>query len=442
MGGGGGGESTTKTNPQAAQIAPEFKDFAKQVGQRAIGHLDEFNLSDFAGNLSRQIPGLTPLQAGAMGAVAHRFQNGIPVPQSERVIKNLMPYQMGVAQQQIDLQSPEIQAMIAAGQLPGMVGQQIGVDPLRYQQYYQSQAVQNHVANPIGMQGFEGAGIGTLGMLPGIAGQNANEQFGINALQQFAGGELSNSPAIQAAVAQIASTVGPAVENKMAKAGLGRSGALGQELQQAMVGTLLPLYMQGLQQQQSAGGQLAQIGSGQAQRGMQAFGTLGQAELGLGGALAGREGEAMNRTMTMENLLEQVAQQIGGRGEELGTEALNRLQTAIQQTLVPTLMEGGGRQASRMSDTINRILQTSGQQTDDLLTMGEREENRENQRIQDAFKAGEIDRNILDEISKSEHSDVLRRQALAEVFHTALLGQIPSFTVFPATQTQKTDSSK
>lgn len=266
------------------------------------------------------------MQRAALGDVQSRFYNGIPTPQSEQMAGGI------------------------ASALPGFAGQQINVDPLRGQSLQQTAQM--------GQQTFD----------PGVAG-----------LQQFASGELGNSPAIQAAVNSISQSVVPQLQNRMQSAGLGRSGAMMSELQQGMTGTLLPLYMQGLQQQQGAATQLSNMGLG------------------------------------LEGLRAQQAQLLGSRSEELGTQAMNRGLAAVLQGTLPTLQELGQRDAARDS-----------------------------QRIQDAFTGGALDRDIAGQMAQAQHADMLRQQALAETFHTALLGSIPSFTAFPQTQTEtyRTPSSK
>lgn len=226
--------------------------------------------------------------------------------------------------------------------LPELAGTQVDSDPLRMQSY-------NRTA-------------GEGGQLLGAGAQGLN---------RFASGDFGNSPAVQSAVDAISNTVKPKIQNTMAKAGLGRSGAMLQELQSGMSGALLPLYMQGLQQQQGAAGTLAQLGGG------------------------------------LEGVSAQQAQTIGQSGEQLGTDAISRATDALMRGTLPTTMELGSRDTSRDTN-----------------------------RLQQAFETGALDRDVAGQQAQAEEADVLRRQALTEVFATTLLGGIPSLTTFPSTQTE------
>lgn len=392
MGGGGQkGTSTVVTQPQPPQIAPEFQPFAQQVGQRATQHLDEFNLSDYSGNLALQVPGITGMQEAALDRIQQRFAGGIPTPAAEQQINNLMPWVNQVSQQQVGLQPNESSALNFASALPGYASQQVPVDPLRMFQYGQTQSVNQDVSTT-----------------------NPWENAGVGGLSQFASGDLGNSPAVQAAMQAIAASVTPQVQNKMAAAGLGRSGAMLQELQNAQIGALLPVVQQGMQQQQSAANQLAGIGSGVAQR-----------------------------QMGMQNLLGNMANTIGGASETLGSQALARGSDALKST-IGTFADIGKQEAEREGETINRQLAAASQQYNPLLQLGESQEGRDTQALNEMIQGGALDRDIAGQIAQAQHADVLRRQALAEVFHTAMLGSIPSLTTFPSTSTEttKTPSTK
>lgn len=108
-----------------------------------------------------------------------------------------------------------------------------------------------------------------IGNVPFLGQAPVPEQLGILGQAGFLGGPTETSPAVQAAVQGLESQIFPRVQNQLALAGLGRSGALGQELQQQAFGSLLPVFQQGLQQQQVAAQNLANIGNIQAQRGFQ-----------------------------------------------------------------------------------------------------------------------------------------------------------------------------
>lgn len=404
MGGGGSktGSSTVVQQPAPAQIAPEFEPYAKEVGQRALQYLNTFNLGDFAGNNALQVPGLNDLQTSALNRVQNRFDNGIPTPQAETDLYNLMGGAQGVAGQQIGLQPQENAAYNQSQNLAGTAGQRVQTDPLRLMQYMNSLGVQNQVGQNVGETNYE--------------------NMGAQGLNQFSSGELGNSPAIQAAVQQIQNSVIPAVGNQMAKAGLGRSGAFAQELQDRMAGTLVPLYQQGLQQQQAASQQLA----------------------GIGQQEAARQENAYQRNMGMENLLENTAGTIGSANEGLDTNALNRYISAIQNVAIPTGLQVGQDSANRQADTINRQLQTAGQQYGQLQQLGQNQQGRDTQALNEMLSGGALARDVSGQEAQAEQADVLRRQALAEVFSTAFLGSIPSLTTFPSTSTEttKTPSTK
>jgi hypothetical protein len=396
MGGGGEkGTSTVISQPAPPQIAPQFEPFAAKVGENALKHLEDFNLSDYKGNMALNVPGLNPMQRSVLDAVNFRFQHGIPTPTGEQGAASLLPWMNQVSQSQVG-QTPNEQAGTQlATALPDYASQQINADPLRFLGITSAADTKNRAAQAVGPTGLEQQGTGVLG--------------------QFAGGDVGESPIITAAVERLNNIVNPMIENKMTAAGLGRSGEMLRELQEGSIAYMLPLFQQGLQQQQAAGQQL--VAAGQQQ--------------------AGRAENALTREMGMENLFANILNTDAAAREGLATEALNR-GVNTSQTAINTLLETGGREGNRQADTINRMLQTGATSLPSLLELGERETSRDTQRLNEMLQGGALDRDIAGQIAQAEHADVLRRQALAEVFHTALLGSIPSLTTFPSTTTETT----
>jgi hypothetical protein len=396
------GTSTVVSSPAPAQIPPQFQPFAQQVGNRATQNLDLFNLQDYSGNNALQVPGLNPLQTSALNRVQDRFDFGIPTPQAETQLGQNMSNASNVSQQQVGMSPFELLGGAQANALPDAAGQRVATDPTRAAEYNQAQNLSGQVGQPVGATPWESQGANTL--------------------SQFANGDLGNSPAIQSAASQIAGSVIPQVQNQMTKQGLGRSGAMDQELQSRMAGTLLPLYMQGLQQQQSAGGQLA----------------------GLGTTVAGRQENAANRAMQMQQQLQTGAQNLSGTNEALDTSAINRMMQAVQQSTIPTMLGLGGNQATRQGDTINRQLAATSAQYYPQLQTAQAQQGREQQSLQDMLSGGALDRDIAGQQAQSQQADMLRRQALAETFGTAMLGSIPSLTTFPqsSTDTYRTPATK
>ena len=329
------GTSTTTSTPAPPEIAPEFQPYASAVGTGALRHLGEFNLSDFAGNMALQVPGLNDMQRSALDRINQRFDQGIPAPEAEKRAMDLFPYATDVSQTQIGLQPNENTALDIARFLPQYASQQIGSDPIRMFQYGQAQDAAANVGRttPTSQIRYDefGNAVNVANRVGQAVGQQDLEGYGSDVLKRFAGGDVGNSPIISAAVQHLKDTINPQVENKLAKAGLGRSGELGRELGESSIGYMLPLYMQGVQQQQAAANQLIGQGTEQARRQESAM----TRDMGMENLLSnfanqiaaseeGLEETGKAREMSMQNLLTNFANQIGASREQLATDSVNR----------------------------------------------------------------------------------------------------------------------
>lgn len=432
-GSGGTSTSTSVQQPGGIQVAPQWSDYFSAAGLQALNGLGQFPLQPFSNPVTLQVPGLNDLQQGALGIIGNQTQNGIPTPYGEQALANAMPYASQVAQTQIGLQPNEQQALNYAAALPGIAGQQVGFDPIFGQQYANSQQLQQVMGNAVGLQNPELAALGMYGAMPGTVGFGTNpyEVLGGSALANFAGGGIGNSPAMAAAEEQIRSQVTPKVLNQMAMAGLGRSGAMGAELQKQMTGTLLPLYMQGLQQQQSAGSELANLGTTQQGQIMSALGQAAQGGQQIGASQANRLTDAYNRVLQMEPSLVNQAQTIGGTRQNLATDALQRLVQTSMQSTIPSFMQAGQNEAQRQQQTVQNILNSTAQQYGPMLQLGQSELGQNSQRINNALTGGALQRDVQGQMSQAQYADAMRRQGIAEQFAMSMLGQVPAFTAFP-----------
>ena len=203
-GGGGGTRDIIQQVPGGGppQVLPELQPFVQRVGEISRQALDypELNLSRFAQDRILQIPGLSGLENQAIGQIGQRSAYGIPTPRSE-------------------------------------------------------QAAYGGTANLFGT-GMGAAGAGQAGLGGAIgAGAGATAAGGAG-LQNFVGSQFGSSPQLQQALAGLESQVLPAVQNQAAKSGLAQSGFLPQEVGRSYARELVPLYMQGMAQQQQAASNL------------------------------------------------------------------------------------------------------------------------------------------------------------------------------------------
>lgn len=281
-GGGGGRESTTQTAQQATpQIVPELRPFVQRVGELSRSAIDfpELGLQRFATDTVLPVPGLSPMEQFVGGQVSNRLTQGIPTPLPEQVA------------------------------------------------FYQNMLMPGQVSQQVPLSQFTGQGLGTAGQIAQQAQQPTQfQQAGLNTLQQFAGGQMGNSQAVQQAVTGLQNEIVPAVQNQAARSGLAESGFLPQEIGRAYARELVPLYQQGLQQQQQAGNQLYTSGADLQDRQLRALQALRDAQMGIGG---------QEQALQTESLARNIQASLGTSPElrALGTTDAGRTTQALQEGL-------------------------------------------------------------------------------------------------------------
>ena len=95
------------------------------------------------------------------------------------------------------------------------------------------------------------------------------EAQGIQAAQRFVGPDFGQSPAVKAAVTGLEQQIVPRIQNELARAGVAQSTLPSEFILQAYARELVPLFSQGLAQEQQAAGQLLGAGQAMAGRGVQ-----------------------------------------------------------------------------------------------------------------------------------------------------------------------------
>ena len=276
--------TTTQTSPPGGpQVLSELQPFLQRIGQMAYQSTFDPNLQlqNYTTGARMEVPGLTPMEQLAHQQIADRGLYGIPTPPSEATAGRY------------------------AAALPGAAGQQVPLSQNTRQ------------------------GLGTSQHLMRESSQiNPYSQQGLNTMQQYAGGDFGSSPAMQQALRGIERQILPAVQNQEALSGRANSGYLNDQVARAYARELVPLHMQGMQQQQAAGQQLftsGQAGQDQYLRGLQQFRdtqmNTGQQEQQLGSEAAAR---GLQGAQAAIPILNQIGQQEAGRP----IEAIRELMTA------------------------------------------------------------------------------------------------------------------
>lgn len=314
--------TTTSGGSSTPQVLPELQPFVQRLGQLALNFLGDPNiaLSSFTQGAGLTVPGLTPVEMLAQQQIADRALYGIPTPPSE------------------------FMASQYASELPWFTGQQVPVSPNTYAGLGIAQqiAAQGQNMLPMTLSGIEG--------LQSSMGVNPITQLGITGLEQFTSpSAFGTSDAVQNALAGIRSQIQPQIENTMAKAGLSQSGFLPGEIGRAYAQELVPLYMQGLQQSQSAAGQLMQ--GGLSQSGLQA---------GAGAQLmTGGTNILEQQLRSLQNLRDSYIA-VGNTEQALRTDAAAR-QLQATMAMVPELRQIGMQEYQRPIEAIKEAM-TAGEQ--------------------------------------------------------------------------------
>lgn len=273
---GGGGTSSSTSYAQSPEVTSFVNQTLPQL-QQAQGRAPLYQFMD---PQVRQVAGFNPMQSWTNQTI----QGMTGMPQQTAQAANLY------------------------GGLPGQAGQQVGVT------------------------GLEQQGLGTLNQMVGVAGQDVGmqgpEYAALQQLAQLTGGPLGSSPATQAGMSAFEQLVKPGMQNDLNVMGMGRSGAGAEQINLARTAAATPLLQQEIQNRANAvpqylnlGGTLGQRATEGIGRETQALGSYGGAQMGLGGAEAGRMESAIQRLL-------QGTQVAAGGLTGIGQQQLNAAQSA------------------------------------------------------------------------------------------------------------------
>ena len=347
------------------------------------------------GQLAATPTGITPSEV-AFGAI---------IPDMESVMRTTVPQ----TEQEIAAQQALYQAM-------GLSGGTVGRTP------------------------EELAAFGALQQLPGVAGTQVQtpqaETQALALLNSLTGGNVGSSPATQQAIDflehQYETRTLPTLQNQLAQAGLGRSGALGTSINDAraqLLGAEVPLLQQEIANRAQATSALGSIAAAQAARGsepiartLQALQAQAGGMTGLGGQVASRQQADLDRMVqTMlagAGGFQSLGGQLAGRTED---EITRQLQT--EQGLLQMLLPAAQFQRENQLLPIQRQIDVAmgsaapySQISQGQVDMGTL-----------AATAGQLPREIADQQSTMNLQQNLRQQALLESITTGILGNmIPS----------------
>lgn len=326
MGSGGGGNTSTNQT-STASIAPQLQPLFSQTGQMITdiqGQMPGFG--QFFGAQPQYIPGLTPGQQQVSDVQGERAF-GAPLTGWEYGAGSLAQGLTGMNQ-------------LEQGAQRTLGRQEVG--------------------------GYGNEELGAINRLWGndilAGGYNPAEQQALGQINQFAGGEIGQSPATQAAMQAVRTPV----LNELAQAGLGNSDAVGA----ALGAQYAPILAQELQTRASVIPQLANMGQNQRAGTLAATGQLSQM------------GQAMRQGLLSS------AQQQGQLGQQL---------------------RGG---------------QTAGAQL--LQALGGTEAGRQSTLLSEYNTAQEQARQVQAQQAEAQFNDFLRRQGLGQSFTTGILSGFPN----------------
>lgn len=306
--GGKGGGSTTQT----ASIPGELKPLINASVGQAIGLQNQLPIAGFMGPNQQYVPDLTPAQT-AMLTQMLGFATTSP------------------------LTSPEAAAlgtydMLTQSLMPTAMGQNAALTPT--EEAAISMAMQAGSANPFQNQAAGYAGTG--------ATMSAPEQDALSQLGFFTSGALGESPATIAAQEAFRRFTIPEIEQSLALAGLGTSGAVGASIGDAEAKALVPFLQTEMAQRLQAAGMTADIGNQYAGRNLQAgsiLGTLGsqlmQGQLGAGGLMATIGNQAGMRPIEAARTLTGMAGAEASLGNILAERARADTLAALQAAGMP-----------------------------------------------------------------------------------------------------------
>lgn len=337
----GGNEIVTTTSGGEFKVLPYLEPYIKELGNQLQQLLADpmTNLGRFAHEEPLGLPpweslNLSPLQKSGMDILGGIVKSGMPTPTAETTAYNWLanlPASVGAvppsAQWADATSAAKTLAQLSGETLPETSGL----------------AALGRGGAGVPESQRVGAAVDTAAAMAGLSGMSPLEIIAAGGLGRFSGGDLGQSPAIQAAIQGLESNVVPMLQNRAATMGLANSGELLRQIGESYAQQLVPLYQQGMAQQQSAAQELGQLGGQVTQRqlgGLQALRDMqyaaGQNEQALeterlirqiqtGTSMAGIGGTMAQRQMYGSGNLQNLYQMQAANEQQLQTDALNRL---------------------------------------------------------------------------------------------------------------------
>lgn len=375
---GKGGATTTPTIPD------ELKPLISGSVQGVLGFqpqaIDYFhNLMTQGQNHVLQIAPLTGTEQGLVGlgdqALGYLGQSAPGFSQQDAALNLQGPLNQLASTQ---VATPEAEQMLTQAGYQGfdVLNQPIEQNPSKAQFYANLLGSQDLLGQRVGATAQEQGATTALNALPSVAGQGIAtpeaEQQALQQIQALTSGAVGSSPSTQQAIAaleqQYQTRALPALQNQLAQAGLGRSGALEQgisDLRGQLFGAEVPLLQQEISNREQVLPILQSIA--QAQQGrqtgttdrlIQALSTQASGLTGLGGQLGARTQADLQRdTATRLGLSPQLLSQ---QGIETSAQMAPREQTLQYiQSLFSPLATLSSQQQTRSQIPIDRQLTTA-----------------------------------------------------------------------------------
>ncbi|MDP2662168.1 MAG: hypothetical protein Q8R28_15695, partial [Dehalococcoidia bacterium] len=488
--GGGPDVITTSSQPGEFSIPPELQPLINSAVTSSIGVQGQLPLASFLGPNPQMIPGLTPEQMALLQqqiGFSQQTPTTAPEQVSLNVLNQLSQSLLPSATGQTPLLNPvEMAALMTAGQAGqlggaeqqgiGLAGQSVGLSQTEQQGIglagqsanmtpAELQAMQmaagtsglnetelmaRNAAQTLSTQGANPFQQNALGYVQQGVPMSQAEQDALQQLGFFTGGQFGQAPATLAAQKAFSQFQAPEIQQALALAGLGSSGAVGASLAEGEARAMVPFLTQEMANRLQASGMTSQIGQTAQGRALQGAGILGD----IGGEI--------NRTgLQASTLLAQLGQGMGARelqaagliGQTGAGQAGRGLTAANLMTgagageqarglQAAGLMTGAGGDAqSRLLQAANLAAQTgtaAGQRPTaaaELLTrmtqqasgMGNVLAERARTDTQRALEASGVPREVAAQQAQAQYNEYLRQQALSEAVTLGPLGQyLPS----------------
>lgn len=283
---------------------------------------------------------------------------------------------------------------------------------------------------------LSGSGNYLSGSAPNVAwggvnsGPLSSEQTAENEFTRQVNAEVGKSPATlqaeQALEDQYKRRTLPSLQNQMALAGLGRSGALGDAITNArsdIGANTVGLLQQEMRDRMAAGQGLTAIGGQQGSRNIAA----GQIGANVAEAQANLQGQRDITGATLEQQRDITGAQLGqGRdiaGAQIGSQAARDLATLGGSVANRGLSTAGG-----LANVGAQAGQRQDAATGSLFGAGQYADTQQQQRDQTAFDAAEVIRQMNQSPLEEQQQDYLRRQGLATGTSGTVTGFAPQFS--------------